>query len=59
MYQTQAQLNSQLVKQKQDFVSCNNTFGILLSTMESFLIISGYKLIKDNIDFLILIKFLL
>ena len=44
MYQTQAQLNSQLVKQKQDFVSCNNTFGILLSTMESFLIISGYKL---------------
>ena len=44
MYQAQAQLNSQLVKQKQDFVSCNNTFGMLLSTMESFFIKSGYKL---------------
>ena len=44
MYQTQAQSNLQLLRQKQDFVSCNNIFGMLLSTMESFFIKSGYKL---------------
>ena len=42
--QVQAQSNLQLLRQKEDFVSCNNTFGMLLSTMESFFIKSGYKL---------------
>ena len=44
MQQTQAQSNLQLLRQKEDFVSCNNTFGMLLSTMESLFIKSGYKL---------------
>ena len=42
--QVRAQSNLQLLRQKEDFVSCNNTFGMLLSTMESFFIKSGYKL---------------
>ena len=42
--QTQAQSNLQLLKQKEDLVSCNNNLGMLLSTMESFFIKSGYKL---------------
>ena len=42
--QARAQSNLQLLRQKEDFVSCNNTFGMLLSTMESFFIKSGYKL---------------
>ena len=42
--QVKAQSNLQLLRQKEDFVSCNNTFGMLLSTMESFFIKSGYKL---------------
>ena len=42
--QVQAQSNLQLLRQKEDFVSCNNTFGMLLSTMESLFIKSGYKL---------------
>ena len=44
MQQTQAQSNLQLLRQKEDLVSCNNTFGMLLSTMESLFIKSGYKL---------------
>ena len=42
--QVHAQSNLQLLRQKEDFVSCNNTFGMLLSTMESLFIKSGYKL---------------
>ena len=42
--QAQAQSNLQLLRQKEDLVSCNNTFGMLLSTMESLFIKSGYKL---------------
>ena len=43
-YQTQIQSQdfSQLQKQKQDLVHCNNSFGMLLSSMESLLIKSGY-----------------
>ena len=44
MYQAHAQSNLQLLRQKEDLVSCNNNFGMLLSTMESFFIKSGYKL---------------
>ena len=46
MKQTRAQKQdySQLQKQKQDQVHCNNSFGMLLSSMESFLIKSGYNI---------------
>ena len=45
-YQTQIQSQdfSQLQKQKQDLVHCNNSFGMLLSSMESLLIKSGYSI---------------
>ena len=42
--QTQKQDYTQLQKQKQDLVHCNNSFGMLLSTMESLFIKSGYKI---------------
>ena len=42
--QTQKQDYSQLQKKKQDQVHCNNSFGMLLSSMESFLIKSGYNI---------------
>ena len=42
--QTQAQDHSQLQRQKQDLVHCNNSFGMLLSSMEILLIKSGYNL---------------
>ena len=42
--QAQEQSNLHLLRQKEDLVSCNNTFGMLLSTMESLFIKSGYKL---------------
>ena len=40
--QTQSQDYSQLQRQKQDLVHCNNSFGMLLSSMETLLIKSGY-----------------
>ena len=40
--QIQSQDFSKLQKQKQDLVHCNNSFGMLLSSMESLLIKSGY-----------------
>ena len=42
--QTQKQDYTQLQKQKQDLVHCNNSFGMLLSSMESLFIKSGYKI---------------
>ena len=42
--QIQKQDYSQLQKQKQDLVHCNNSFGMLLSSMESLFIKSGYKI---------------
>ena len=35
---------TQLQKQKQDLVHCNNSFGMLLSSMESLFIKSGYEI---------------
>ena len=40
----QKQENLQLIRQKQDLVSCNNSFGMLLSSMESLFIKSKYKI---------------
>ena len=42
--QMQKQDYSQLQKQKQDLVHCNNSFGMLLSSMESLFIKSGYNI---------------
>ena len=42
--QTQKQDYSQLQRKKQDQVHCNNSFGMLLSSMESLLIKSGHKI---------------
>lgn len=42
--QIQMQDNLQLLRQKQDMVSCNNCFGMLLSSMESLFIKNGYKI---------------
>ena len=42
--QAQKQDYSQLQRKKQDQVHCNNSFGMLLSSMESFLIKSGYNI---------------
>ena len=42
--QIQKQDYSQLQKQKQDLVHCNNSFGMLLSSMESLFIKSGYNI---------------
>ena len=42
--QIQKQDYSQLQNQKQDQVHCNNSFGMLLSSMDSFLIKSGYNI---------------
>ena len=36
--------NTQLQKKKQDLVHCNNSFGMLLSSMESLFIKSGYSI---------------
>lgn len=42
--QAQLQINQQLQQQKQDLVHCNNSFGMLLSSLESFFIKSGYNI---------------
>ena len=42
--QTQMQDYTQLQKQKQDLVHCNNSFGMLLSSMESLFIKSNYNI---------------
>ena len=42
--QLQKQDYTQLQKQKQDLVHCNNSFGMLLSSMESLFIKSGYQI---------------
>ena len=42
--QSQMQDYSQLQKQKQDLVHCNNSFGMLLSSMESLFIKSNYDI---------------
>ena len=42
--QIQMQDKLQLLRQKQDMVSCNNCFGMLLSSMESLFIKNGYKI---------------
>jgi hypothetical protein len=42
--QSQMQDYSQLQKQKQDLVHCNNSFGMLLSSMESLFIKSNYNI---------------
>lgn len=42
--QSQIQIDQQLQQQKQDLVHCNNSFGMLLSSLESFFIKSGYKI---------------
>lgn len=43
-YLQQKQIDSQTLRQNQDFVSCNHSFGMLLSSMESLLILSGYTI---------------
>ena len=43
-YQMQMQDYTQLQKQKQDLVHCNNSFGMLLSSMESLFIKSNYNI---------------
>ena len=43
-FQSQMQDYSQLQKQKQDLVHCNNSFGMLLSSMESLFIKSDYDI---------------
>lgn len=48
-YLQQKQIDAQLLRQKQDFISCNHSFGMLLSSMESLLILSGYD-IKPKFD---------
>ena len=48
MINTQKQEDLQLLRQKQDLVSCNNSFGMLLSSMESLFVKSGYNI---NIQF--------
>ena len=48
--QLQIQDYSLLQKQKQDLVHCNNSFGMLLSSMESLFIKSGYN-IKINFGY--------
>lgn len=42
--QTQMQDYTQLQRQKQDLVHCNNSFGMLLSSMESLFIKSNYNI---------------
>lgn len=42
--QTQILDYQQLQQQKQDLVHCNNSFGMLLSSVESFFIKSGYNI---------------
>lgn len=43
-YQTQIQENAQLLRQKEDQVNCNNSFGMLLSSMESLFKKSNYDI---------------
>ena len=43
-YQTQIQENAQLLRQKEDLVNCNNSFGMLLSSMESLFRKSNYDI---------------
>lgn len=40
----QIQVNKELQQQKQDLEHCNNSFGMLLSSLESFFIKSGYNI---------------